>query len=361
MRANTTPRPDARTAYATPQTDGKRIAWVDCAKALAIIGVMLVHTAIPDAAKHAIYVALIPLFFYLAGLFADVHKDLTPEVYLQRQWRRLLLPYFSFGLLHYVLWWTVGRHFGADAGTTVAAWQPLWGIVWGNADSLTQYVPLWFLPCLFSTETLYYIGVRPALTRRARLLRMAALALLGASLSTLEVELPWGLTAALVMIFFYGLGALTRDAALRPTWPRRQASGLILIALGGYLLAWWGNPTVAVHQTRFGSFALFLLGGTGGIILTLAVARSLAHWPVAANPLTFIGRYTLLLLATHLTLFSIIKGITVFLLHRPLTLYDSTVASLGLVAAALMLSVPLILLVRRFMPALAGLKHRSNR
>ena len=113
MRANTTPRPDARTAYATPQTDGKRIAWVDCAKALAIIGVMLVHTAIPDAAKHAIYVALIPLFFYLAGLFADVHKDLTPEVYLQRQWRRLLLPYFSFGLLHYVLWWTVGRHFGA--------------------------------------------------------------------------------------------------------------------------------------------------------------------------------------------------------------------------------------------------------
>ena len=190
MRANTTPRPDARTAYATPQTDGKRIAWVDCAKALAIIGVMLVHTATPDAAKHAIYVALIPLFFYLAGLFADVHKDLTPEVYLQRQWRRLLLPYFSFGLLHYVLWWTVGRHFGADAGTTVAAWKPLWGIVWGNADSLTQYVPLWFLPCLFSTETLYYIGVRPALTRRARLLRMAALALLGASLSTLEVELP---------------------------------------------------------------------------------------------------------------------------------------------------------------------------
>ena len=87
----------------------------------------------------------------------------------------------------------------------------------------------------------------------------------------------------------------------------------------------------------------------------------MAHWPVAANPLTFIGRYTLLLLATHLTLFSIIKGITVFLLHRPLTLYDSTVASLGLVAAALMLSVPLILLVRRFMPALAGLKHRSNR
>ncbi len=336
-----------------------RIVWVDYVKAFAIVGVLLVHTAIPEPAKRGIYVALIPVFFYVAGLFARTNKELAPCAFFRRQWRRLLFPYLFFNALHYVLWWVAGRHFGADSGSAVSAWRPLWGIVWGNADGLTHYVPLWFLACLFVAETLYYFCVLPSLSRKAKILRTGVLGAVGYVLSSLSVELPWGLTPALVMVIFYGLGDLTRNAVLRPTWGGWRWNGAVVLAAIAFVVAWFYNDQVSVHRAAFGCFPLFLLGAAGGIVLSVAAARGLARWLPVVQPLVFLGQNTLILLVTHLAAYSLTKGFTTFVLHWPLTVYDSVGGAVALVVATLTLSVPFILIINRFVPALAG-KRKSN-
>ena len=49
----------------------KRVKWVDYAKAISIFFVVLLHAGIPDPGKGLVRVFLIPLFFFLSGIFTN--------------------------------------------------------------------------------------------------------------------------------------------------------------------------------------------------------------------------------------------------------------------------------------------------
>lgn len=88
----------------------KRIRWIDVAKGLAIILVVLGHAASPLAASNIsakfilnlTYTIHMPVFFYLAGLANDSFskKNLSIHKQIQSKFIRLLVPYFTFSIIN---------------------------------------------------------------------------------------------------------------------------------------------------------------------------------------------------------------------------------------------------------------------
>src|SRR4030065_2778158 len=83
-----------------------RIAWIDHAKALGIIFVVIGHTTgLPVFVMNVIYSFHMPLFFFLSGyLLKESHLQLPFTSFLKRMWRTLLVPYICFWILSYLYW-----------------------------------------------------------------------------------------------------------------------------------------------------------------------------------------------------------------------------------------------------------------
>ncbi len=136
----------------------KRIEWIDNAKGVAIILVILGHV-LPDGLFHKIiYSFHMPLFFILSGMFLirSTNKSSVWE-FSKKKFMRLYIPYVLFGymiLLPFDFIWCnyivalpdmnkeiLGRAFG-----TIPALRNDWPL----------YGHLWFLPCLFIASIIIY-------------------------------------------------------------------------------------------------------------------------------------------------------------------------------------------------------------
>ena len=130
-----------------------RIQWIDWMKGASIMAVVLYHTNIMPEVKTLALLCL-PAFFLTAGMFAD--DQLSFIDYFRKKTLRLLVPYIAFGLLAWVAWLFIGRHYGADADAQVAWYQPLINMLYGTSDRMSHNAPLWFLTCLMVLEWLYF-------------------------------------------------------------------------------------------------------------------------------------------------------------------------------------------------------------
>jgi len=73
---------------------GLRVKWVDYAKAFSIFFVVLLHAGIPDPVKGVIRVFLIPLFFFLSGIFSNPQKYPNYTAFIKQRGIKILIPYF---------------------------------------------------------------------------------------------------------------------------------------------------------------------------------------------------------------------------------------------------------------------------
>ena len=138
-----------------------RVKHIDIAKGISIFLVALYHSGpIYGALAHSklsfsfnavvepMSLFRLPLFFFLSGVFFT--WAVRPKIFLVKKSEALLKPYFSVLLLLF----SISIAFGSDA----LLWQ-LAGIIYGNGDTI-RWVPLWFLPHLFSVYLFTYVLFR---------------------------------------------------------------------------------------------------------------------------------------------------------------------------------------------------------
>lgn len=124
------------------ETVGKRLYWLDAAKAIGIFLVVLGHVPSVYNYRWVIYLFHMPLFFMLSGY---LFKFVSPKEELKRSFKSLLVPYFIYSSVLLVLWtWQKGK---IDLGLIGL-------VITGNLNSIankaTSIMPLWFLLSLFS-------------------------------------------------------------------------------------------------------------------------------------------------------------------------------------------------------------------
>lgn len=125
----------------------KNLKYIDQIKGISIIAVVMLHSGLMNQAVTACISAFImPLFFMTSGmLFHHTQIVCKPRgLFYRKRVTSLFVPYVFFSILYLIM--------GAIRGYTT---PELFGIVFENLTLFGNSV-LWFLPCLFMAQAIVY-------------------------------------------------------------------------------------------------------------------------------------------------------------------------------------------------------------
>ena len=340
-----------------------RIAWVDNARAIGILLVVIGHApGLSPVVRRIIYSFHLPLFFFISGYLSQ-SLGAEPSVwrFLKRVVRTLLVPYLFFGLLSYLYWLpTHSRGTFARDYAFLGPLDPLYGLAYGTIDHLYANHVLWFFPCLFCTSCLFFATSRIR-SVPLRWLVVIESALLGIHLPTFlgARRLPWNLDVALVALVFYASGRLFREGgepALAGRVGRWVAWMLLPVAAVICVGVALSNTEVEMSIMEFGSPVLFLTAAFAGILATTLVSRALP----ATSFARWLSHNTIVLFPVHPILFGLFTAIGVIMFGQPYSFKLHPVFCPLYVSGALVCCVPVAYVLRRFAPWLTGRARRQE-
>lgn len=315
------PRAEPAAPEETPDPAARRsrIGWLDAAKGIGIILVVIGHASGGLIDAHwggqtaalrwlfvAIYTFHMPLFFLLSGLLVGRRLEADRMRFVRGLGMSIVWPYFLWSTIQ------VGVIFAMGAFVN----QPL-GAFWPTILSLPvrPTSQFWFLFALFFMHLLSF----------ALLARLGAIAFLLMALAarplTLMVEMPAALFLVMAHLPFYGLGVfLGAEGARRLVIERSAAARLALLPLAAALV--WAalaaaprvSPEIAIATDtaaalaraawKWDNFAAALTG----TLAALALA-SFARGPVEAA-LSYLGQRTMPIFILHIL---VIAGLRIVL------------------------------------------------
>ena len=177
----------------------KRESYLDIAKGLGIIMVILGHIEIGFATKW-LYSFHLPLFFFVSGICFHYKENFFH--YLKKKVKRCLIPYFVFGILIVLVESKTGYLYntGFKSNLTYLLVQQ-------------RYSTLWFLATLFFASIFFYFLVKfcnekPAIVLTVSLVISTIFVILDQILIS---SLPWNIDTAFIVLGFMGFGYFIRN------------------------------------------------------------------------------------------------------------------------------------------------------
>ena len=253
----------------------RRIAWVDYAKGLAIIGVFVLHSNAPEDVIHVVDMFCMPVFFLLSGFVFSIRKYSSFLPFLWNKLRTLIFPGLFFAVVPFAVERLIRTAFG-DMWSLDAyvKWVAGYVINMRGHEGFGD-IP-WFLACLFLVEIGGYVLLR--LADRFRFPEWAFVAigvasvLIGYAYSKfIHIVLPWGGDIALSMFGFFVFGYVLREHRKRledMLRPLTIVPALVLL-IGAAL--WNVRQSVNVYMNEYGNIACYLVGAFCGLWVVLAI------------------------------------------------------------------------------------------
>ena len=288
-----------------------RIAWIDIAKGIAFIFIVVGHTGLtfsstamdggmPPHVQSFAFTFHLPTFFILSGYFLRDDTRFSWNL-IKKPFKSLIVPYILTCLLIILGCTIVGQLQSGSGLTELLRWSEasLWGAGAKRDVALWQVERIggiWFLLSLFWGQLIIAI-TRPLCPPK----RFALLCcLMAAGVYTNRFFwLPLSIQSGIGCAIYLYIGMLARQfgwlerAALRPqTWVVVIGIWLITIAYGGHASLAMGDYPLGI---------LDVVGGIAGCICICALSRYIdTYIKPLGNYLQLIGRNTLPLFALHI-------------------------------------------------------------
>lgn len=317
----------------------QRIQWIDLAKGFCILIVVFGHSQIPmkifgsDAINTLMSVFRMPLFFLISGIFFKTYNGLGE--FLQKKINNLLIPYTVFFCLDLCVPYYQGG-------------------------------PIWFLFSLFLANLWGYALLYATRGRPLTLITVSLiLAIIGYHMH-LEHYTDYKLLtqhiayteASLVGQLFFVIGYLLRSATSFLTAAPRLCDAMLAVLLLGVTIGvdyyyGWADTSYVINDYQLPLLWTLILGLIGTMAVLL-LSRLLVRIPLVS----FLGRYSIIVLITHSTILFCLYTATERLLpdyanewYTPLVVFIVTI----------ILEIPTILFCRRYLPYLFAQKNVFSR
>jgi uncharacterized membrane protein YcfT len=292
----------ASAARSTASTPG-RVDWVDYAKGICIVMVVMMHSVlgVEAAAGQTGFMHLVvmfakpfrmPDFFLISGLFLSVVIDRDWRTYLDRK-----VVHFAY---FYLLWVTIQFGFKAPSFAAETNWTHV-GLMYLESF-IEPFGTLWFI---------YLLPVFFVVTKATR--RMPQLAIWGiaALLEMAHVATGWTVIDEFCgrFVYFYS-GYLFADYVFALSDRARARPEVALAALALWALVNGSLVKFGISEWPLISLALGLAGACAIIIVGTLLAR--AHW------LTFLGFFGEHSIVIYLAFFLPMASTRTLLLHTGL-------------------------------------------
>lgn len=331
-----------------------RVSWIDNAKFIGIFLVVLGHLPIPEYAINFIYSFHMPLFFFISGYLFDVNKYDSFFKFFKHRFRQLLVPYFFFNVITYFFWLLIGRRFGNDSSADISVFTPIIGIFYGTdtGNYLIHCGSLWFLPCLFLVEIIYYMFIK---VHKGLLLLL--LTLIGYINFRIDhVMLPWSFDVALVAIFFYCVSDILKSAINKGV--KIKVIYKLLIVLASLFLHWFlinltGRSDMS--SNTYNNYFLFLITALNGIVIIVLFSSLIADLIQKIPLIEYFARNTIIILSFHGIVASIIKGLLLFLFKIPVNEFNGSLGmNIVYTVLTFIILIPVFFVFERYLPFMLG-------
>ena len=297
----------------------KRVLWLDIAKALGILVVLLVHTG-KSFGPVSFFGGMfyMPIFFILAGMTFRYKPEERFGSFVKKKAKRLLVPYFGYNLFLFLFFFLKNDLLAGQV--SAESFFPLLGILYSRnclfpMDSPANVyfmqilnAPTWFLTGMFVSYLLFWLVMKAAEGK----LRTAVYLNFGVLLAAVLVHylcpvlLPWSLDCALYAVSFLLFGKVLSEKGIVERLYRKPGAVLLLAAVFAVLS--WLNGSVNMSVADYGrSMILYLIVGCAGSLLVMVLSLFLEkHMGPLAKACGFLGRHTLPVLCLHLFVYSLI-------------------------------------------------------
>lgn len=253
--------------------------WVDIAKSLGIILMVIGHSSLPDYASRWIYSFHMPLFFVLSGAFTNWDKSVW--TFIVDKIRTLGLYFILYSIINYLL-----LSF-SDANYKQQSISLLLTDGW-------EGFALWFIPVLLLSLILDRFICENKLSYRILLLFVV-----GALLDMYDVYLPWSLSTVPVAAGFVLMG--------------RRLSSFFKVRIEQFSLSRWSYALILVLLIAISTISLFfsfdlainkvspvlflILSSMSGTLFISLVSVHLCKLHILRKLLVPVGRNTLEIMA----------------------------------------------------------------
>lgn len=270
----------------TPLNTTGRIEWIDTAKGMAVLLVVVGHFLIDNTnvALRFINSFHMPLFFLLSGIFVVGKSDSEDfSTHLKKRFNRIMVPYFVYGICVIIPFRWLYFHFIIPDSQIDFPQRVLAHILGLSSDHGIQWRgELWFLPCLFMADMILWSIWHYAY--RYRFLTLCAVVVLGLVYHfTCGQSLPLRAHTAMLAVIFLTIGIYLKNSRLS------GKTLLMLVLTCGICWILCGYPYVDMHDADYGRMYITLPLAAGMSISVAEITRRMK--PVRL--LSLLGRQTL--------------------------------------------------------------------
>ena len=302
------------------QETGKRAGWIDIAKVLGLVIVLMNHAELSAGGVNYFGgMFYVPVFFVLAGYTFRLRPGESFAAFAKKKVKRLLLPYAGYNTFLFLFFFVKDQLLGGQPLREAGA--SLLGILYSRSylyagDTAGQTVlmrclngPTWFLTGLFTALLGFWFLMTWAKGSRKKLLAGMLVSLCAAwGFSFLPVLLPWSLDTLWFHMVLLGAGVLLRETDLIEKlygcpWK------IVLCGLAFLLTsALSGSGNLSVRG--YGNHMLcYLAAALLGSVLAMLLAKWIENtFRQAGHLIAFAGSRTMAVLCLHLFVFMLISG-----------------------------------------------------
>lgn len=345
----------------------KYYGYLDIAKGLGMLAVIWGHIDIQYVTSWFVYSFHMPLFFLLSGMLFNKDKYTGFLDFIKKRGKRLLIPYLIYSVVTWVIWVVYSYVTNENVDYFYPLLETL--LARGSTYFLLHNPPLWFIPCLFAVEIMYYFLSK--LRDVANILLCVLIVLVSILLEHFYGEdylylLPCNFDAAMMAIPFYTVGNLivkhvSHDKIVNMALSHKMALVFSVLVLFVFQVAtsFYYKP-VSMGFSNYGNEAVFHLRaftGSAMVILFSLWLDSIKVFEKVNKWLKYVGRKSMDFLCTHMPLKRFIIIIVAALLHKS---SEGVVADMRLIVLLFVITVFLDWLIVKMIDK-CRIKLKSNK
>lgn len=323
----------------------QRIDFIDLAKGICISLVVLLHVYgdLSGALIKVMNLFRMPLYFFLSGLFFKTYDGFVP--FVKKKTNKLLIPFI---LTFVIIIIPTTLFLEIKGGHTIIMKNIIWAL--DGKMNLGIDGASWFLLCLFFVNLLFYIVF---LMTNRNIIGVSILScvcgILGYTLGCMGFWLPLWIDSSFTAMPFFLMGYLMRNYGnlLYGRYSRKDSLSFAFFLLI-LLIVYWYDESRSTGIIAFGenvydiNIVSLYLGGFSGTYCVILFSKRVNKVPI----LSYIGRYSIVVLLTHLLYLFAIRN-TLYQLDIP---QNNIWINLFVFLIIMILSVPTIKFCITYLP-----------
>lgn len=337
----------------------KRIYWIDAAKIIAMILIVISHTIAYSDKLQGIYKYVssfhVAFFFAISGFTFSIIKYKNFREFFKIKFKRIMIPYFSFAIIFLIPFLLLGAQVATELdrdNINIDLMHSIIGIFYGNGHDnyLRQNSSLWFLPCLFITECIFYFIEKIKYTHKYYIAIIVSIIIGALDYYLLPIRLPWGCDIAITMIAFFSLGKIIISKKQIKSKKIFIPVSIILIVLGGIIQHF--NTNIMYMHNEYGNYFIFLLSAFFSVIGYTILIQKMPFNSI----IQYMGKRTMSILIFHkvfVLIFQTKLGIVSQLLKQGSTVEQIAMSSITVICS-IGLSLVIEKIVNRICPWILG-------